>query len=48
MRIIHYGVFNKETGKRIYIDCRRYKCVEFINTQDDKQNLVICYKWISI
>ena len=48
MRTIIYGVFNKETNERIYIDCRRSKCEEFISTQDNKENLVVRYKWFSI
>lgn len=48
MRTIIYGVFDKETNKRIYTNVRKSKCEEFISAQDDKENLVICYKWISI
>ena len=48
MRTVIYGVFNKETNERIYSDCRRNKCEEFINAQDNKENLVIKYKWFSI
>jgi hypothetical protein len=48
MRTIIYGVFNKETGKRVYTNCRQHKCIEFINAQDDKQNFEIRHKWFSI
>lgn len=47
MRTIIYGVFNKETNKRIYTNSRQSKCEEFINAQENKANLVICYKWFS-
>jgi hypothetical protein len=48
MRTIIYGVFNKETNKRIYTNIRQSKCEEFINAQDNKANLEIRYKWFSI
>ena len=48
MRTIRYEVFNKETDKRVYTNCRKHKCVEFINTQNDKQNFEIRHKWFSI
>lgn len=48
MRTIIYAVFNKETNERIYIDCRRNKCEEFIGMQNNKENLVVKYKWSSI
>ena len=47
MRTIIYGVFNKETNKRIYTNCRESKCAEFISKQDNKENLEIRYKWMS-
>ena len=47
MRTIIYGVYNKENGERIYINCRRYKCVEFINAQNNKEGFEIRYKWVS-
>lgn len=48
MRTIIYGVFNKETNKRIYTNCRKSKCIEFIDNQDNKENYEIRHKWFSI
>ena len=48
MRTIIYAIFNKETNERIYTDCRRNKCEEFISMQNNKENLVVKYKWSSI
>ena len=47
MRTIIYAVFNKETNERIYSNCRERKCEEFINAHEDKEKLVIRYKWKS-
>ena len=47
MRTIIYGVFNKETNERIYTNIRQSKCEEFINAQDNKENLEIRHKWFS-
>ena len=48
MRTIIYSVFNKENNERIYTNCRQSKCEEFINAQNNKDSLVIRYKWFSI
>ena len=48
MRGILYGVFNKETNERIYTNCRRYKCEEFVETHENKANLEIRYKWFKV
>ena len=48
MRIIKFAVFNKETNKRIYTNCRESKCIEFIDKQDNKENFEIRHKWFSI
>ena len=48
MRAIIYGVFNKETGKKVYTNCRHHKCAEYINAQTNKQNFEIRHKWISV
>lgn len=48
MRLIHYSVINKETGKKVYINCRSSKCEEFLETLEDKENYFIGYKWVSI
>ena len=47
MRTIIYTVFNKETNERIYSDCRKRKCEEFISAHEEREKLVICYKWKS-
>lgn len=46
MRTIIYGVFNKETGKKVYANCRQHKCVEYINANEG--NFEIRYKWFSV
>ncbi len=48
MRTIRYAVFNKETNERIYTDCRYKKCVEKINSMENKEKFEIRYKWVSI
>ena len=48
MRLVHYYVINKETGKRVYTNCRLHKAEEFLQNLQDKENYVICYKWLSI
>jgi hypothetical protein len=47
MRAIIYGVFNKKTNKRLYIDCRERNCQRFIDSHPDRADLVIRYKWKS-
>jgi hypothetical protein len=46
MRTIIYGVFNKETNKRVYTNINRYKCEEKVNELG--ANYEIRYKWFSI
>lgn len=48
MRTIHYYVINKNTSKAVYVDCRQHKAQEFLNTQENKEQFKICYKWVSI
>lgn len=48
MRLVHYGVFNKETNSRVYTDCRKSKAEEFIAKQANPENFEIRYKWVSI
>ena len=48
MRLIHYSVANKETNEKIYTNCRKEKCVEFLNNLPNKEEFAICYKCLSI
>ena len=48
MRTIIYKVYNKETNEKVYTDCRKYKCEEFIANNENKENLEIRYRWASI
>ena len=48
MRLIHYSVINKTTGKKVYTNCRSYKAEEFLANLPDKENHYITYKWVSI
>lgn len=47
MRTIIFAVFNKETNKRLYSNCRERECQKFIDNHEDKEKLVIRYKWMS-
>lgn len=47
MRTIIYSVFDKTTNQRIYTNCRKAKCEEFVEKNENKENLVIRYKWMS-
>ena len=48
MRTIIYAVFNKETRERVFTNINRYKCEDYINSLDNKENYVIGHKWFSI
>ena len=48
MRLIHYYVINKKTGKKVYVNCRQSKAQEFLANLTDKENHYISYKWLSI
>lgn len=48
MRLIHYYIVNKETGKRVYTNCRFSKCEEMLATMENKENFFISHKWVSI
>ena len=48
MRIVHYSVINKTTGKKVYTNCRHTKAQEFLATLADTDNHYIGYKWLSI
>lgn len=47
MRTIIYSVWNKETNKKVYANCKCRKCEEFINEQENPSNFEITYKWRS-
>lgn len=48
MRTVHYYVINKTTGKKVFVDCRRNKAQEYLESLEDKENYFIGYKWLSI
>ena len=48
MRTIIYAIIEKETGKRVYANCRMSKCEEVLATMENKENYKIGYKWFSI
>ena len=48
MRLIHYYVVNKSTGKAENVGCYRYKAEELIANKTDPNNWAIGYKWVSI
>ena len=43
-----YAVINKETGKKEFMSIDRYRCENFINNLENKENYAIGYKWMSI
>ena len=47
MRTIIYAIIEKETGKRVYANCRMSKCEEVLATMENKENYTIGYKWRS-
>ncbi len=48
MRTIRYYVVNKETKTAIYTNCNHHKCVEFMETLENKEQYAIGHKWLSI
>ena len=48
MRLIHYAVIEKSTGKKVCVSCKEQKCKEVLNTLQNKENYRIGYKWVSI
>ena len=48
MRIVHYSVIEKSTGKRVFVHCRMHKAEEFVQTLPNPENYKIGYKWLSI
>lgn len=48
MRLIHYCVFNKETKKAVYVNCREDKCREHLASLENQDKYEIRYKWVSI
>lgn len=48
MRIVHYYVINKTTGKKVFVNCSHIKVQEYLATLADKGNHYIGYKWLSI
>ena len=48
MRLIMYAIFNKETNKKVYANCRMSKCTEVLEAMPNKESFEIRYKWQSI
>jgi hypothetical protein len=48
MRLVHYYVIEKATGKKVYVNCRFAKAEEFLQGLENKENYCIGYKWLSI
>lgn len=48
MKLFHYYVINKNTGKKVYVNCRKAKADEFLANLADKENYFIGYKFVSI
>lgn len=48
MRIVHYSVINKETGKKVFAHWDRSECVKFLETLENAEAYGIGYKWLSI
>ena len=48
MRLVHYYVVNKITGKATNMGCRKVWAEEAIASKADPENWTIGYKWLSI
>ena len=48
MRLVHYYVINKTTGKATNVGCYRSKAQAIIAEKADPENWVIGMKWRSI
>lgn len=48
MRIAMKRVYNKVTGQRVFSSTWHNECAEFIAKQNNPEEFVICYKWMSI
>lgn len=47
MRTIIYTVWDKESNKKVYVNCYRRECEKFINSQENPASFGITYKWRS-
>jgi hypothetical protein len=48
MRLVHYYIIEKATGKKVYTNCRPAKVEEVLQNMKNKENYCIGYKWLSI
>jgi hypothetical protein len=48
MRLVHYYVIEKATGKKVFVNCSHIKAQEYLATLEDKESYYIGYKWLSI
>jgi hypothetical protein len=48
MRLIHYYIIEKATGKKVYVNCRHSKAQEVLQNMENKEGYYISYKWMSI
>ena len=48
MRIARYPVINTTTNKVVYLDCRREKSIEFINSQPNHENFKLGFEMFKI
>lgn len=48
MRICRHYVINKETNERVFSRNSLIECQEYISKQENPNNFVIGYKWMSI
>lgn len=48
MRIARYPVINTTTNKVVYLDCRKEKSVEFINSQPNPENFKLGFEMFKI
>lgn len=48
MRTIIYAIFNKETHKRVFTDCRLYEVNKVFEALENKKQYVIRHKWMSV
>lgn len=48
MRIVHYNVYNKITGKHVRTFTRSFEAANYVASMADAENYVVCTKWLSI
>lgn len=48
MKLVHYCIINKKTAKAVYVNCRKHKVEEYLETLPNKEEYGIGSKRVSI